>query len=152
MRRSTVIPFVLISSIHMASCDQSTQSNQLLKQNDSIKNQVTPQYIGLYQGTTPCMGCFSRCDDCPGMAVDLQLNADQTYVLSRLSLSGHNQAEEIKCQFKFINTEKSLIQLNGVPTRNIILVDLVNKMLEIRIDGTGEEYENFDDFSLNLTG
>lgn len=136
----------MISSVGLVACDQTEHKSQQKVTVDG--NSATPLWAGQYSGTTPCMGCFGRCDDCPGMSVDLQLNANETFVLNRVSMSGHNDVENIQGKFEFINPDKSLIKLSGLEKRNLIMVDLENKLLEIRIDDSAEAYAEYEDFSL----
>lgn len=88
MKKVILIPLVATSAL--LGCQESQQS----KVNDDIAITAEKQqaaWIGNFKGTTPCMGCLSRCDDCPGMAVTLALHEDQTYTLTRESLSAHNE-------------------------------------------------------------
>ena len=95
-------------------------------QNQSVKNTVAeakvqlPAWVGNYQGTTPCMGCFSSCEDCPGMAVALTLNEDQTFTLQRESLSGHNEIKTMSGQIRFQDESQQKIELLNVDTRNLL--------------------------------
>src|SRR5690606_19858845 len=79
-----------------------------------------PAWVGNYQGTTPCMGCFSSCDDCPGMAVALCLHDDRTFTLSRESLSGHNPIDPITGPIRFQDDTQQKIELLNVDTRNLV--------------------------------
>ena len=97
------------------------------------------------------MGCFSRCDECPGMSVELTLKADQTFVLSRLRFSGHNEIETLTGKIKFTENDQSKLELENVTTRNLLFVDLKNNLLEILEDKTSNAYVAFDDFSLEKT-
>lgn len=151
MQKSIFISLVVVSVL--AGCrDQdsvSSEKNTANNQTSPIQKEIIPEWVGKYQGTTPCMGCFSRCDECPGMSVDLTLKADQTFVLNRISLSGHNEIETIKGQIKFSNPEKTQIELENVTTRNLLFVDLESKLLEILEDQTANAYIAVEDFSLN---
>lgn len=106
------------------------------------------QWVGTYQGTTPCMGCISRCQDCPGMAVDLTLNQDMSYILRRESLSGHNEIENLTGVMRFRDAEHTQLELLNVKNRNLMWVDIQTKCVEIREDVTGNAYQIFDDFRL----
>ena len=80
-----------------------------------MKQVQAMQWVGHYQGTTPCMGCMSRCGECPGMAVDLVLYPNMTYELKRESLSTESEIETLKKQIqdeKFLEKEiKSTVNL-----------------------------------------
>lgn len=151
MQKSIFISLVVVSVL--AGCrDQDSvgsEKNTAKNQISPIQKEIIPEWVGKYQGTTPCMGCFSRCDECPGMSVDLTLKADQTFVLNRISLSGHNEIETIKGQMRFSNPEKTQIELENVTTRNLLFVDLESKLLEILEDQTANAYIAVEDFSLN---
>ena len=94
------------------------------------------------------MGCFSRCEDCPGMAVDVELKDDMTYVLKRESLSGHNEIDTLQGKIVFKDSAQTKLELLNVQIRNQLFVDLENKMLEIRVDKTAEPYQAQNDFLL----
>lgn len=134
----------------MVGCSDQTASSSHTQSNatDVKAVQATPEWVGQYNGTTPCMGCIARCEDCPGMSVDLKLSADQSFTLTRISLSGHNEIETLTGKFKFKDKAQNLIELEKVSTRNLILVDLQNQMLEIREDQSGKGYLDYADFSL----
>ena len=149
MKKPLLIP--LIASSVLLGCQDSKQSSSENKtQTDSIlQHKITvAKWVGEYQGTTPCMSCISRCEECPGMAVDLVLNQDQTYTLKRESLSGHNDVEILTGRFQFSNKDQSKLELMQVKTRNLIYVDLEQQLLEILQDKTGHLYAAEDDFLL----
>ena len=148
MKKPLLIP--LIASSVLLGCQDSKQaSSESRQQVDQVDQKVTvAKWVGKYQGTTPCMGCISRCEECPGMAVDLVLNQNQTYTLKRESLSGHNEIETIKGNFRFSNSEQTQLELMQVKTRNLISVDLDQQLLEILEDQTGHIYSSEDDFIL----
>lgn len=143
MKRVILIPLVM-SSVLVGCQDQVQVSS---KEAIEAKAQV-PQWVGDYHGTTPCMGCFSRCEECPGMAVALTLHEDQTYTLTRESLSGHNEVETIQGQLRFDTQDQNKIELLQVANRNLLFVDLDSKVLEIREDQTGKRYQMQSDFIL----
>ena len=143
MKRVILIPLVM-SSVLVGCQDQAQISS---KEAIEAKAQI-PQWVGDYQGTTPCMGCLSRCEDCPGMAVDVELKDDMTYVLKRESLSGHNEIETLQGKIVFKDSAQTKLELLNVQTRNQLFVDLENKMLEIRVDKTAEPYQEQNDFLL----
>lgn len=156
MQKLIVIPLVALSTL--IGCEQqkslTTFNKNGTNSNDSIHSETkiieaVPDWVGKYQGTTPCMGCTSRCEDCPGMSVDVQLKSDQTFVLNRISLSGHNEIETLKGHFKFNDHDSKIIELSGVANRNLILIDLEHHLLEIREDLTAKGFIEFKDFSLN---
>ena len=149
MKKPLLIP--LIASSVLLGCQDSKQSTTENKtQTDSVlQHKITlAKWVGKYQGTTPCMSCISRCEECPGMAVDLVLNQDQTYTLKRESLSGHNEVEILTGRFQFSNKDQSKLELIQVKTRNLIYVDLEQQLLEILQDKTGNLYVSEDDFLL----
>ena len=143
MKRVILIPLVM-SSVLVGCQDQAQISS---KEAIEAKAQI-PQWVGDYQGTTPCMGCLSRCEDCPGMTVALTLHEDQTYTLTRESLSGHNEVDTIQGQLRFKNEDQTKIELLQVAKRNLLFVDLDSKVLEIREDQTGKRYQMQSDFIL----
>lgn len=149
MKNRILIP--LFASSVLLGCQESNQTNvQVSEVNDKlVEKKIIPQWVGHYQGTTPCMGCFSRCEDCPGMAVDVELKDDMTYVLKRESLSGHNEIETLQGKIVFKNSAQTKLELLNVQTRNQLFVDLENKMLEIRVDKTAEPYQAQNDFLLD---
>ena len=149
MKNRILIP--LFASSVLLGCQESNQTNtQVSEVNDKlVEKKIIPQWVGYYQGTTPCMGCFSRCEDCPGMAVDVELKDDMTYVLKRESLSGHNEIETLQGKIVFKDSAQTKLELLNVQTRNQLFVDLENKMLEIRVDKTAEPYQAQNDFLLD---
>ena len=149
MKNRILIP--LFASSVLLGCQESNQPNtQVSEVNDKlVEKKIIPQWVGHYQGTTPCMGCFSRCEDCPGMAVDVELKDDMTYVLKRESLSGHNEIETLQGKIVFKDSAQTKLELLNVQTRNQLFVDLENKMLEIRVDKTAEPYQAQNDFLLD---
>ena len=149
MKNRILIP--LFASSVLLGCQESNQTNtQVSEVNDKlVEKKIIPQWVGYYQGTTPCMGCFSRCEDCPGMAVDVELKDDMTYVLKRESLSGHNEIETLQGKIVFKDSAQTKLELLNVQTRNQLFVDLENKILEIRVDKTAELYQAQNDFLLD---
>jgi len=143
MKKVLVIP--LVASSTLFGCQDTNQS--AAKTVIKVKAQV-PAWVGSYQGTTPCMGCFSRCEDCPGMAVALSLNEDQIFTLQRESLSGHHQLETLHGKIRFQDDAQKKIELLNVDTRNLVYVDLKKQVLEIREDQTGKRYQMQSDFIL----
>lgn len=144
MKKVVLIP--LVASAVLLGCQDQSQSTA--KQAIEAKAQI-PAWVGEYQGTTPCMGCFSRCDECPGMAVVLKLNQDKTFELVRESLSGHNEVEQISGQIRFQDEQGQKIELVNVTKRNLLFVDLANNVLEIREEQTGKRYQMQSDFILH---
>ena len=144
MKHVILIP--LVASAALLGCQDQTQT----KAEINIESKVhMPAWVGEYHGTTPCMGCFSRCEDCPGMAVALSLHADQTYTLVRESLSGHNEIETLTGQLRFDTQDKNKLELLNVAKRNLLFVDLNSHVLEIREDQTGKRYQMQSDFILS---
>ena len=152
MKKPLLIP--LIASSVLLGCQDSKQaSSETSQQVDQVEQKVTlAKWVGKYQGTTPCMGCISRCEECPGMAVDLVLNQDKTYTLKRESLSGNDQQEIYTGQFRFRNTDHSKIELMQVKVRNLMSVDLDQQILEILQDQTSHLYPSEGDFILEKKG
>ncbi len=146
MKKVVLIPLVATSA--MLGCQDSTQTKA--KEIEAItaeKQQAA--WVGDFKGTTPCMGCLSRCEDCPGMAVALELHEDQTFTLTRESLSGHNEVEVLKGVIRFKDESKQQLELMNVQTRNLLYVDLDQQLLEIREDQTAKRYQMQSDFLLN---
>lgn len=148
MQKSILIPLIAVSALSLQACDTASSTPSVAEKSKPAGTDVIPLWAGKYQGTTPCMACFSRCDECPGMSVDLLLKPDQSFVLNRISLSGHNDIETLKGQFKFRDNESKIIELTGVNKRNLILMDLEHQLLEIREDLTANGFVEFEDFSL----
>jgi uncharacterized lipoprotein NlpE involved in copper resistance len=146
MKKPILIPLFATSVVLLGGCQDGSSPNQQAAAMEQKVEQA--QWVGTYQGTTPCMGCLSRCQDCPGMAVDLTLNQDMTYSLRRESLSGHNEVETLTGVMRFRDAEKTQLELVNVTTRNLLVVDTAQKILEIREDVTGNAYVAADDFLL----
>lgn len=144
MKNVVLIP--LLASAALLGCQDANHSNTAQAQS-AAQSKVAP-WIGQYEGTTPCMGCLSHCEDCPGMAVTLALHEDQTYTLTRESLSGHNEIETLKGKLRFMDDAKQKIELVNVATRNLLYVDLDKQQLEIREDQSGKSYQMQSDFLL----
>lgn len=146
MKKPILIPLFATSVVVLGGC-QDTSSPQ--QQSVAMEQKVQQaQWVGTYQGTTPCLGCISRCPDCPGMAVDLTLNQDMSYTLVRESLSGHNAVETLTGMMRFRDADQTELELLNVKTRNLLIVDTAHKVLEIREDVTGNGYAASDDFLL----
>lgn len=150
MKNRVLIP--LFASTVLLGCQESNQTNT---QVDDVKDgwvekKVIPLWVGNYQGTTPCMTCSSRCEDCSGMAVDVELKDNMTYVLRRESLNenDHGGIETLEGKILFKNPEQTQLELLNVKTRNQLFVDLENHVLEIRVDQTAEAYKAQNDFLL----
>lgn len=149
MKKPLLIP--LIASSVLLGCQDSKQtSSESSQQVDQVSEQkvTVAKWVGKYQGTTPCMSCISRCEECPGMAVDLVLNQDKTYILKRESLSGNDKREIYTGHFRFSNPDQSKLELMQVKTRNLIYLDLDQQLLEILEDQTGSIYNAENDFIL----
>jgi len=143
-----VVLIHLVASAALLGCQDANQSDPQNKASIESQKQIAA-WAGKYEGTTPCMGCLSRCDDCPGMAVALELHEDKTYTLTRESLSGHNELETLTGQLRFDAKDESKIELLNVSTRNLLYVDLDEKVLEIRVDKTAKPYQMQSDFVLD---
>ena len=83
------------------------------------------------------------------MAVALALHEDQTYTLTRESLSAHNEVEVLKGIIHFKDDAQPQLELMDVKTRNLLYVDLEQQLLEIRVDQTAKRYQIQSDFILN---
>lgn len=148
MKKVMLIPFIATGAL--LGCQDANQPQA--KDKAALEHEMQkPLWAGSYSGTTPCMSCASHCEDCPGMAVDLVLNADQSYELRRESLSTHNDVDVLQGQFKFKGAGETQLELLNVKTRNMIFVHLENQMLEIREDQTAQPYVAQDDFLLERT-
>ncbi|CAB1213158.1 copper resistance protein NlpE N-terminal domain-containing protein [Acinetobacter bouvetii] len=145
MKKVMLIP--LMTSTALLGCQDTNQSDNQGQTSIESQKQVAA-WAGKYEGTTPCMGCLSRCEDCPGMAVALELHEDKTYTLTRESLSGHNEVETLRGQLRFDAKDESKVELVHVAKRNLLYVDLEEKVLEIRADQTGKRYQMQSDFVL----
>lgn len=146
MKKVVLIP--LVTSAALFGCQDSNQSDTQGKASIESQKQLAA-WVGKYEGTMPCMGCLSRCEDCPGMAVALQLHEDKTYTLTRESLSGHNEVETLRGQLRFDAKDEHKVELVNVKTRNLLYVDLEEKVLEIREDQSGKRYQMQSDFLLD---
>jgi hypothetical protein len=150
MKNRVLIP--LFASTVLLGCQESNQTKtQVNELKDGLTEQkVIPKWVGNYQGTTPCMTCSSRCDGCAGMAVDIELKDDMTYVLRREGLNedDHGGIETLTGKILFKNPEQTQLELLNVKNRNLLLVDLDNQQLEIRVDQTAEPYQAKNDFTL----
>lgn len=151
MKKPFLIP-LFATSMLMGCQDADTQTSikqPLSEQDSKIVKKVSAQWVGNYQGTTPCMGCISRCDECPGMAVDLELKDDMTYVLQRESLSQHGDIERVEGKLIFKDAQQTQLELLNVKTRNQLFWDLENQRLEIHQDQTAQAFVAQDDFILD---
>ena len=147
MKAPILIPLVATGLLLGCSEANQTQHDQS-KLQVAEQKQIIPAWVGGYQGTTPCMGCLSRCEDCPGMAVALELHENMTYSLKRESLSGHNEIETLTGPLRFNAQDQHKVELVNVTTRNLLYVDLEDRVLEIREDVTGKKYQMQSDFVL----
>lgn len=146
MKKVILIPLVATSALLGCQDSEKTQSQD--KSAITVETQQAV-WVGNFKGTTPCMGCLSRCEDCPGMAVALELHEDQTYTLTRESLSGHNDVEVLQGVIRFKDEAKQQLELLNVQSRNLLYVDLDKQQLEIRVDQTAKRYQMQSDFVLN---
>ncbi|MGA8883078.1 MAG: copper resistance protein NlpE N-terminal domain-containing protein [Acinetobacter sp.] len=149
MKKAIFIPLAAAAAaLGCQDADQGAPQAAQLQGKAAVQKQAVPAWAGKYQGTTPCMGCISRCEECPGMAVDLALHQDMSYELRRESLSGHNDVQVLKGRMLFKDQAQTQLQLLNVKTRNLIYVDLAHQLLEIREDQTAKPYAAQDDFLL----
>lgn len=148
MQKSIFIPLVAVSAI-LGCSDQSKNISESDSASSAMSQQViVPEWVGKYQGNTPCLSCSAYCEDCEGMHVALLLKADHAYELTRISASGNDQNQVITGVFKFNSPEQRQIELMGVSARNLIFVDLERHILEIRQDQTADAYPAQNAFSL----
>lgn len=145
MKRVVLIP--LVASAVLMGCQDSKQPDAKQQIALNAEKQVAP-WVGQYEGTTPCLTCLSRCEDCPGMVVGLTLHEDKTYTLTRESLSQHSAVETYQGKLRFSDESQQKIELLDVAARNLIFVDLDKHQLEIRADESGKRYQMQDDFLL----
>lgn len=145
MKKPILIPLFASSMLLVGGCEGTTTTQDSTAMQQKVQQ---TQWVGSYQGTTPCLACISRCPECPGMAVDLTLNQDMTYTLRRESLSGHNEIETLTGGMRFYDEAQTQLELVNVKSRNLLVVDTKNKLLEIREDLTGNAYVAVDDFTL----
>lgn len=143
MKNLIVIPLVVTAAL--VGCQPQAEE----KTQAAVEREMQqPLWAGHYEGTTPCMGCLSRCDDCPGMHVTLHLHEDGHFTLVRNSLSGHNDVETLTGSIRFLNTDKTQLELLHVNKRNLLVVDLQKQHLEIRQDETAKPHQMQSDFIL----
>lgn len=143
MKNLIVIPLVVTAAL--VGCQPQAEE----KTQAAVEREMQqPLWAGHYEGTTPCMGCLSRCNDCPGMAVALTLNEDHSFILARESLNGHNDMQKLTGLIKFHNAEKTQLELLTVGTRNLLFVDLKKQQLEIRQDVSAKKHQMQSDFIL----
>ena len=149
MKKAIFIPLAAAAAaLGCQDAEQGAQQSAQAQGKAAVQKQAVPVWAGKYQGTTPCMGCISRCEECPGMAVDLALHQDMSYELRRESLSGHNDVQVLKGRMLFKDQAQTQLQLLNVKTRNLIYLDLEHQLLEIREDQTAKPYAAQDDFLL----
>lgn len=145
MKNVILIP--LMATGALLGCQESERA--VKQENAQLEHQVqVPHWVGNYTGTTPCMGCTSRCDECPGMAVDLVLKQDHSYELKRESLSDHNDIETLTGRFIFKDEAQTKLELLNVKNRNLIVMNLEQQQLEIRVDESALPYTAQQDFIL----
>ena len=145
MSKTLFIPLFATAAV-LVGC-QPTETTQTA---DQVMEQRVAQalWVGEFEGTTPCLGCLSRCEDCPGMKVSLRLNEDNSYVLHRESLSEHNALETLSGTYLLTEDDEVKIQLIDIQQRNLMVFDPKKMLLEIREDSTGKSYQMQSDFIL----
>ncbi|OTG87015.1 hypothetical protein B9T31_05245 [Acinetobacter sp. ANC 4558] len=114
----------------------------------AVDQKMVAQWVGHYHGTTPCMGCTSRCEGCAGMAVDLELKDNMTYVLQRESLSDESAIEKQEGAFMFKDKKQIQLELLNVKNRNQLHLNIADQSLEIQQDTTAKSYDAYNDFLL----
>ncbi len=133
MKKVVLIPLVA-SSRHCWDVRIRLKPDAKRDRSNTAENQQAA-WVGDFKGTTPCMGCLSRCEDCPGMAVALELDMKiRPLHLLRESLSGHNEVEALRGVIRFKDESNQQLELMNVDTRNLLYVDLDQQLLEIRED------------------
>ncbi|WP_291373619.1 copper resistance protein NlpE N-terminal domain-containing protein [Acinetobacter sp. UBA6720] len=147
MKAPILIPLMATGLLLGCSEANQTQHDQS-KLQVAEQKQIIPAWVGGYYGTTPCMGCLSRCEDCLGMAVALELHENMTYTIKRESLSGHNEIETLTGPLRFNAQDQHKVELVNVTKRNLLYVDLEDRVLEIREDVTSKKYQMQSDFIL----
>lgn len=153
MKNPILLP--LISCSVLLGCHDSTPPDHTphTQIDTTLQQNIIPAaWVGTYQGNTPCMTCISHCEACPGMAVELILHADQSYQLKRQRLTGQDQLEEWTGHFRFKNNQQTQIELIQVKARNLIYLDMVQQVLEILEDKSGNLYEDQEAFLLEKSG
>ncbi len=72
----------------------------------------------------------------------LELHENMTYTLKRESLSGHNEIETLTGPLRFNAQDQHKVELVNVTTRNLLYVDLEDRVLEIREDADWKKIPN----------
>lgn len=103
-------------------------------------------WVGHYSGVVPCATCVTSCDGCLGTGIDLKINADQTFVLEQSNNNDNRPAKIYAGQFKFLDNDQLKIQLQGVPTRNMIM--LGDELTEIIDTKTQMPFDSYEEFQL----
>lgn len=94
----------------------------------------------------PCATCVTSCDSCLGTGIHLKINADQTFVLEQSNNNDNSPAKIYAGQFKFLDHDQLKIQLQGVPTRNMIM--LGHELMEIIDTKTQMPFDSYEEFQL----
>lgn len=153
MKNKPLLASLLCASLNV-SCSKSGPDNSL---SALAKQHVDPQakqsaelhpelkrWVGHYQADTPCITCIEFCDGCDGTHVDLQLNADQHYILVQQRNAEGEKQQRNEGRFIFVDSEKNQVQLLGVKQRNLIVKS--GDMTEIYNQETGQAYASRGDF------
>ncbi|WP_151717063.1 copper resistance protein NlpE N-terminal domain-containing protein [Acinetobacter sp. TUM15071] len=155
MKRTLLTSFVF-ASISLG-CSQSNeaknQSNTQAQTPDIHSNKQhfvnhpeLKAWVGHYSGVVPCATCVTSCDGCLGTGIDLKINADQTFVLEQSNNNDNSPAKIYAGQFKFLDNDQLKIQLQGVPTRNMIM--LGDELTEIIDTKTQLPFDSYEEFQL----
>lgn len=150
MKKTTLILCILATSL--AACSQSKTEGQnktttdqtevaASQPADSTTNiqtqlptsaQTASDWVGVYKGTIPCA-------DCEGVKIELQLNQDKTYQLSRLyiGVKGGNDKMIEKGSFTFDSKDPSIITLDTASYNHKLTIG--ENYVAFREAATGEE-------------
>lgn len=112
----------------------------------SVNHPELKAWVGHYSGVVPCETCVTSCDGCLGTGIDLKINADQTFVLEQSNNNDNRPAKIYAGQFRFLDNDQLKIQLQGVPTRNMIM--LGDELTEIIDTKTQMPFDSYEEFQL----
>ncbi|EPF75015.1 hypothetical protein GCM10025882_01880 [Acinetobacter gyllenbergii] len=154
--KKTLLTSFVFASISLG-CSQSNeaknQSNAQAQTPDvhsnkqqSVNHPELKAWVGHYSGVVPCATCVTSCDGCLGTGIDLKINADQTFVLEQTNNNDNRPAKIYAGQFKFLDNDQLKIQLQGVPTRNMIM--LGDELTEIIDTKTQMPFDSYEEFQL----
>ncbi|WP_445115605.1 copper resistance protein NlpE N-terminal domain-containing protein [Acinetobacter sp. WZC-1] len=153
MKKPVLLP--LIASGFLLGCQEQSHTghhdtSKTAAENAKQQQTAAASWSGSYQGTTPCSACITRCDGCPGTAVDLVLNPDMTYEMKCENLSDHDDVESFTGHLRFVDAAQTRLQLMNVKTRNLLYLDADQHQIEILEDKTAMPYPVREDFILDM--